>query len=147
MNISVGQIYVEAGVSLPFSHLMQIWLGQQLSTLVLLTPDFAKVHGTDFALVIRISARKGLKENDVKGPTVFKRTKDVEYTLFLPYDTIVKCSDGRRIATEFILDGVEAIVAMAKLDPGDLSARRVAIRDHLCTDPSMLKSQWPFAPT
>ena len=97
MNISVGQIYIEPGVNFPFSHLMQVWLGQQLSALASPTADFVNAYGIDFSLVIRISARKSLKANEIKGPTVFKRTKDVEYTIFLPYETIARSTDGCRV--------------------------------------------------
>lgn len=144
MKIAVRQIYVEVGVSFPFSHRMQVWLSGQLSDVVALTPEFTKAYGDDFYVVVNISARRGLNETEIKGPTVFRKTKDVEYTLFLPYDVIARCSDGCRVAANLILSGVQAILIALKLNPAGLEARRDAIRDHLCTDPAMLKSPWPL---
>ena len=146
MKIYVSQIYIQVGVSFPFSHHMQLWLGEQLSTMITITPEFRQTYGVDFDLIVQISARKGLVQNEIKGPTVFKKTKDVEYTIFLPYDVIARAENGCGTASTFILDGIQAVLTAAHLDAGDLAVRRDSFIKHICTEPAMLKGPWPSVP-
>ncbi len=144
MKIYVGQIYVEAGANFPYSHIMQVWLGEELSTLVSSTGAFTKAFGDDYSLGIRISARTGLTESLIKGPTVFKKAKDVEYTLFLAFDVIVQGFDSLRMASEFIVDGICAVLACAKLDAANVIGMKKELIEKMCTDPKMLKGPWPY---
>jgi hypothetical protein len=100
---------------------MQVWLSGQVSDAVASTTEFAKAFGTDCELVVNVSARRNRDETEITGPTVFRKTKDVEYTLFLPYDVVARSSDGCRVAVNFILDGVEAVLVASKLNPAEKS--------------------------
>ena len=46
---------------------------------------FVKRYGDDFNLIFRMSAKSGIDETQILGPTVFKRDKDVEYSIYLPF--------------------------------------------------------------
>lgn len=85
MKIFVGQIYIKAGVVFPFSLRFQRWLGDALSERVEASEKFRNAFGTDFGLGFRISAKEGIDQPEIKGPTVFKRDKNVEFTIFLPH--------------------------------------------------------------
>lgn len=143
MRISVRQIYIEPGVTFSFSHRMQIWLSRELSAIGKPSQAYVKEYDADFDLVINLSARTKALENEIRGPTVFKRTKDVEYTLFLPYDRIAREAGGCRVAMEFLLAGVQEILAKARIHARGFEARRSFLIEHICSDPAMLKKPWP----
>lgn len=143
MNVSVGQVYVEAGVSFPFSHSMQAWVSRKLSSAAKSSAKFEKKYGTGFSLMVNLSAKRHLSENRIVGPAVFKKSKDVEFTLFLPFDVIVAAEDGCRAAGEYLLNGICAIFQKAGIDPEGLEKNRASIIEHLCSDPKMLTEPWP----
>ena len=67
MKIGVSQVYIEVGVNFTFSHLWQIWISEQLSSLTLPSAKFLAKYGDDFELIIRISAKKKLINNEIRG--------------------------------------------------------------------------------
>ncbi len=143
MKIHVAQIYVEPGTSFPFSHLWQRWMSAELSARAVPSKKFVTKYGDDFELMIRISAKKKLTDNEVRGPSIFRKQKDVEYTLFLPYDVIIEAPNGCRVAMEFILRGIVDIFAAAHIDAKGLEAQQLYLIDHACSDPSMFEKPWP----
>ena len=142
MRVFIGQIYIKPGVDFPFSHQMQGWLGEQLSSMANPSAEFVRKYGADFALVVRVSADTGIVENRIKGPTIFKKTRDVEYTVFLPFDVIDKASDGCRVALDFLLRGIESVFHQAGIDAERLPERKASILDHICSDASMFTEPW-----
>lgn len=85
MKIFTGQIYIQVGVTFPFSIPFQMWLGAALSERVDASEQFSRAYGADYTLGIRISAKAELDEPEIKGPTRFKRDKTVEFSIFLPH--------------------------------------------------------------
>jgi hypothetical protein len=144
MKVSIGQIYTTPGAKFPFSHHMQIWLGKELSAASGNAVEFRRRHGNDFELMIRVSARKGTSGNEIVGPTVFKKTKDVEYTLFLPFDAIVESSESRRAAAVFLVDGTRSVFDAGGIDVSLLTERRASIIDHIASSADMLSGPWTY---
>jgi hypothetical protein len=145
MKASFGQIYIRPGINFPFSHHMQRLLGDELSTVEGDAEAFIRKYGKDFKLVTNISAEAGTKENLIKGPTIFKRTRDVEYSLFLPYDAIAGSVAGRRVAAEFLLDGIRSVFQQAGAGVARLDEKRSFLIERICSDPSMLSEPWPWS--
>jgi hypothetical protein len=143
VKVSVTQIYIEPGVWFPFSHHMQRFLREQLSTLSGEASEFCKKYGNNFALTINISAKQQIASSQIKGPSVFRKTRDVEYTLFLPFDAIMTPLGGCRAAAEFLLDGVRTIFQKVGIEIAPLDEKRASIIEHLCSDPTMLDEPWP----
>ncbi|HYO59109.1 hypothetical protein [Archangium sp.] len=144
MRVSIGQIYVKPGVSFPFSHLMQRWLSNELSSAASDSTEFERKYGAGFSLMVNVSADTQILDNQIKGPTIFKKDKDVEFTLFLPFDVIVAAADGCRVALEYLLGGVCSVFQKAGIDPGKLDEKRAFIIEHICSDPTMLTEEpWP----
>ena len=79
----------------------------------------------------------------IRGPSIFRKKKDVEYTLFLPYDVIIEAPNECRVAMEFILRGIIGILAAVHIDAKGLEAQQSYLIDHACSDPTMLKKPWP----
>jgi hypothetical protein len=123
---------------------MQRWLSHELTAVAESVDEFLVKFGEGFSAVVNISAKTGIVEPEIRGPTVFKRDKDVEYTLFLPYDVIMRQHDSRRMAARYILSGIRAIFERAGIGLEQLDATMNALTEHLSSDPSMLSSPWPM---
>jgi len=139
MKVCIGQIYIKPGISFPFSHRFQISLGERLTTIVQPSPDFVRAYGDDFTLMLRMSAKTEIREVEVKGPTVFKDEKDVEYTIFLPYNTIKESGDVIASALRHLLIGIVTTLHALKLDAEELSKQAETFVKEVCADPTMIK--------
>ena len=121
-------------MDLPFTHVMQRWLGEELTRVASQDAKFQEVYGPEFALGVRINADTGTTESEIKGPTVFKRDRDVEYTVVLPFDVIDKAPDRRRMAAECIVTGVSAVFAELEVGLAGLSEKRESLVERLVND-------------
>lgn len=139
MHVWVGQIYVEAGVSFPFSSSMQRALGGELSSLISDESAFVRKYGPQFSLVIRLSARAKRAETEVRGPAVYKRSKTVEYAVFLPFDVIMASEHWCSAALSSLLDAIQVVFAQAGVVAVGLNARRAALVESICSDASMFE--------
>jgi hypothetical protein len=90
MRIYVSQIYIEPGVAFPFKHRFQKFLSATLSDVVQVSPLFNERYGPDYDLMFRMSAKSCLAVPEIRGPTVFKRDRNVEFTVFLPFDSTTR---------------------------------------------------------
>jgi len=105
MKVWFGQVYIEPGVNFPFSHHFQRRLSQEVTALTKPSREFIKKHGEDFELMFNVSAKQALQDNEIRGPAVFRKTKDLEYTVFLPFDVIMRHADAPKAALRFLLRG------------------------------------------
>lgn len=138
MEVSFGQIYVEPGVSFPFSHQFQRWISEEMTALVEPSAKFLKKYGSDFELIFNVSAKKDLQDNEIRGPSVFRKTKDVEYTLFLPFDIIMRYADAPRHALRFLFRGVCDVFDKLEIDKASLLDKQDFLIQGICSDPTML---------
>jgi hypothetical protein len=117
MKIFLGQIYIKPGISFPLSLRFQQWLGDELSQRVEISEAFSRTYSEDFGLGIRISAKADIAEPEIKGPTIFKRPRNVEFTVFLPYEAR-DCYDGEasRKIIQLILQSATRILEHVGLD-------------------------------
>ncbi|MFN6301346.1 MAG: hypothetical protein ACK42H_04065 [Planctomycetota bacterium] len=86
-----------------------------------------------------MSAKEGLAKPEIKGPTVFKRDKDVEYTVFLPFDRSVDM-DANTLsrALDLLLSSMIVILEELDMTTTDLSAELSAIIDRILGDAKMI---------
>jgi hypothetical protein len=138
MKVWFGQIYGIPGASFPFSHLFQRHLSSEVTARVEASPKFVKQYGEDFELMFNVSAKPGLRDIEIRGPAVYKKTKDVEYTVFLPFDVIIPHADAPRRAIRFLLKGVCEVFDRLEIDTSRLRAEQDGILEGMCSDPSML---------
>lgn len=143
MKVYVGQIYSQAGVSFPFSHLMQLWLGGELSRLASPSPAFEARYGADFSMVLRVNASTGAAATSINGPQVYRKDREVEFVVVLAYDVIMSSADGCRVAVRALLDGIEVVFARSGINCDRLRAERESLVSHICTDTTMLTEPWP----
>jgi hypothetical protein len=139
MKIWFGQIYIEPGVSFPFSYRFQHRLSEEVTALVLPSAKFIDTYGSDFELMFRISAKRGIEDNEIKGPTVFRKSHDVEYTVFLPFDAIMCKSQVPQSALRLLLMGIRVVLQALEIDTAGIAARQEALIEHICSDPEMFE--------
>jgi hypothetical protein len=140
MKIFVGQIYIEPGINYPFSLIFQKWLSQKLTELVQPSAKFLKTYSIDYNLIFRISAKTKIHEPEIKGPTVFKRDKNVEFTIFLPHNGIEACGQNESTrALNFLMDGVVTVLQSLDIDAARVVENSSMLIEHICSEPTMIE--------
>ncbi len=138
MKIYFGQIYITPGIAFPFSFQFQRWLSEEITALVAPSAHFTRKYGDDWDLNIRISAKRAIGDNEIRGPSVFKKTKDVEFTVFLPFDTIHREMSIVQAAFGFLLQGVCSVLESMDIDITKIQERQLAMVDSVASDPTMV---------
>lgn len=139
MRIFIGQIYIKPGIEFPFSLYFQSWLGNALSKRIEASEQFNKAFGIEFGLGLRISAKQGIDRPEIKGPTVFKRDKDVEFTIFLPYQP--NDYHDRTVAVlllEQVLQSAVLILQQLGLDAANVLGDMRQLRTEFLNTPGLL---------
>ncbi|HEV3081480.1 MAG TPA: hypothetical protein VGY66_17000 [Gemmataceae bacterium] len=139
MKVNFGQIYIEPGVNFPFSHHFQRLLSEAMTSLVTPSPEFIRKYGADFELMFNISAKRNMQDNEIKGPTVFKKTKDVEYSVFLPFDVINRSSEVPRAALSFLFRGACSVFESLGIDTVKILEKQESLIEQVCSDPMMFE--------
>ncbi len=140
MRIFVGQIYVEPGVSYPFSHQFQVWLGQELTNRVKPSQAFLQAYSDKFDLIFRVSAKSKIAEPETKGPTVFKRDKDVEFTIFLPYESHEPNGPSAyQRPLKLLFDSIAVILQGLGMDASRIVEDSPALIKHVISNRTMIK--------
>ncbi|HAB15340.1 MAG TPA: hypothetical protein DCE44_02705 [Verrucomicrobiales bacterium] len=139
MKVHFGQVYIEPGVALPFSHHFQRRLSEEITALVTSSTKFTQRYGEDWELMFRISAKRTICDNEIRGPSVFKNDKDVEFTIFLPFDAIQREASVSRSAIGFLLCGVCAVLDSLGFDTSEIQARLSSLAESISSDPTMFE--------
>jgi hypothetical protein len=144
MNVHFRQCYI--GEDFPLSHLFQRRLSSDVTSLVAPSARFIKRYGEDFDLTFNVSTKRGLDDNEIKGPTVFKKTRDVEFTIFLPFDVITRHADAPIHFMSYLLRGVCVVFDRLEIDTAKLLESQQAIVAGICSDPTMLVDPSRYQP-
>lgn len=139
MQIHFGQIYIEQGAYFPFTCDFQRYISAEVSSSVVPSTAFITKYGDDYSLIFRISAKQSLYENEIRGPTVFKKTKDVEFTIFLPFEEIMHRAHPPSAALNWIFAGVYSVFDRLDIEAGTLRERQSFIIKHICSDSQMFE--------
>lgn len=140
MRVYFGQIYIKPGVRFPFSVHFQRYLSATIGDLVAPSAHYSALYGSDLKLIFNVSAKKDISNNEIKGPTYFKK-ESVEYTIFLPFDVISGTPDPIRSAAELLLKGACTVFESLHIDTSAIVAEQNQLLDRICSDPSMIKSR------
>jgi hypothetical protein len=157
---------VEQGAEFPFNCNFQRYMFEQITSFVTSSPWFSGKYGDDWNLIFNISARWSMDEDDtergvklseqaqakldryrsftseplrveVRGPTVFKKTKDVEYSIFLPFRRVIESETPPVTALNYIFAGVYSVLERMQIDTSKLRAEQDRIIRHICSEPKM----------
>jgi len=140
MKVFFSQVYVQVGISFPFSHVFQKFLSAEMTEILQPSPMFIGCYGEDYELMFRISAKQELESMEIKGPSIYRKTKDIEYTLFLPYTSIMKEPEPNKIALEYLYEGVYCVLSKYEINVSNLKTEQDRTIHKILTTPGMLKS-------
>jgi hypothetical protein len=140
MDVQFSQFYVKPGVEFPFSIDFQIYLSNQFATRLIPSPLYVKKFGEDYALVFYISAKRRLKYNQIAGPSISRKARDISYTIFLPFTVISATEDPHATAIEHILHGAMAVCQSLEIDCEKVRKRQAAIIKHIIARPKMFET-------
>jgi hypothetical protein len=139
MKVYFGQIYIDAGIEFPFSIDFQKYLAEAVTAQVAPSGYWVKKYGRHFDLIFRISAKREITKNEIRGPTVFRKAKDIEYSIFLPFDVVTRRRDIPRSALRFVFKGVYSVLESLEIDTGKLKQREESVIEKICSDPKMFE--------
>ena len=137
MTVLFSQIYIEVGATFPFSHGFQNRLSAVISNLTEVSPPFVDKFGADWHLIFRISAKRGIAVSEIRGPTVFRKAKDVEFTVFLPFDILIGQLDVERSALHELLYQVCGVLDQIGISSARVRAQAASTVTEICADPTM----------
>jgi len=148
MRICVTQIYIRVGVNFPFSHLFQKWLADALTQRVSPSDYFLNRYSAEYCLVFNVSAKAEIKAPEIVGPSVFKKTHDVEYTVFLPFDRDEDYErTGYRRVMAFLFEGIVAVLRGLRIDTSTVEQDMASLIEFAASDPIMTTKRKPLPPT
>ena len=113
-----------------------------MSAVTITSSQFLQRFGEDWNLVFNVSAKADISENEIRGPSIFKKTKDVEFTVFLPFDVIQSEPSVPQAALGFLLQGVGSVFQSLGVASQKLKDREATLIERICADPKMFKG--PF---
>jgi hypothetical protein len=103
--------------------------------------EFENRYGADWDIILRISAKCGLSENELRGPSEFKKDKHVEFTIFLPYDVIIAQKHWCSYAVEYLINGTCSALEKLSLSSRELKQQKNKIVETVCSTDSMIKEE------
>lgn len=142
MKMFITQFYIDPTAVYPLTSIFQQYVTERLNQLVSIPPAFISRFGEDWSFVFRMSAKAELIAPDIRGPAVYKRYKNVEYTIFLPFDQSVSLSrDVLSNALRVLLSCIAKALDDCGMDTGKLRAESEAIVSHIMNSPKMIKEE------
>ncbi len=168
MQLHICMFPVEPGAEFPFNYRFQNYISEQVTSLVAPSPWFSSKYGEDWELMFNISARwlpdeidtdRGVKISEstqaklarvrsfipeplrveIRGPTVFKKDKDVEYSIFLPFRRVIESENPPETALAYIFEGVYSVLERMEIDTERLRSDQDRIVAHICSEPKMFE--------
>lgn len=117
MKINFSQLYAEVGVSFsPPIEVLRV-LNKKVNSLNKEIPFFKKkFNDEDFTLGIVISATRKNDVFEVKGPTYFKKSKTVDFVLFIPYQDNITMAEEVPYILSHVGEGLAQIFEKYKAD-------------------------------
>lgn len=141
MRVFVGQIYIQPGINYPFSNIFQKWVGEELTKLIKPSELFLKKYAEDFNVIFRLSAKSEINKAEIRGPTVFKKDKDIEFTIFLPHNgKPANKHDDCKQTLEIFFDCVVKVLESISIDSSEINKHIVDLVDKVISDETMFTS-------
>lgn len=139
MQVYFTQIYIEEGVYFPFSHVFQRFISNTISEIVVPSHKFIAKYGRDCSLIFRISSKRSIQENELRGPTHFKKTPSVEYTIFLPFNAIMSEQHPPDAVLSYTIQGAYSVFEELEIDATKVRASERELIQTICADAAMFQ--------
>ncbi len=120
MKFRIGAIFSQVGISFEISHKVVKLIWNDLEQKVSLSEAFEKKY-KNYTLVFLYSARE---ENDflVKGPTISKRYKVVEYVIRMPYKEIQSDEEVYKVFLFYMEKGIREVFGEYNINQNELDS-------------------------
>ena len=141
MKVGFVQAYMQQGAEFPFTCDFQRFLSAEVTSATIASEEYQEKYGEDCTLRFYISAKHDLHDNEVRGPSVFRKTKDIEYTIFLPFSVIMRRNDPRRAALNFLFQGIYKVFEKLRIDSTNVRMREEEWTRFICSAPEMFESE------
>jgi hypothetical protein len=167
MRVFICMFPVEHGAYIPFNHIFQKYIAEQVTALVDPSPWFVAKYGEDWRLMFRISSNWSPDDEDMdravqlsdsekvklaryrsftleplrvelRGPTVYKKDQEVEYSIFLPFRLVIESEHPPATALEYIFAGVYTVLEKMQIDTSRLRTEQDRVVQHGCSDATMI---------
>jgi hypothetical protein len=143
MHVYFSQGYYE-DQSFPFSGDFQIFLSDWITKNVRASAKFVADYGEDWNLFFTISADSGIKTSEINGPGIEKKARDVEYSIVLPYDVILKSKSVNHSCLEHLMQAICSTLESQDIDTAKIKRAQSKVIDKICNDPSMFEEEDDF---
>ncbi len=77
--------------------------------------------------------------NEIKGPSVYRKDKDIEFTIFLPYTPIMQKEDPNKNALIHLLQGVCEALEKYEIDTSNIKNKQKEIISEIMASPEMFE--------
>jgi hypothetical protein len=111
MKVYFTQIYADVGVNFNISYKVTNELTDRVNKELIDENVFELKHGEGYKLGFVISAKKGIDDMVIKGPSTSGRYKTVEYVLYLPYEKVMESPDQLRTILHYVSKGVTSVLS------------------------------------
>lgn len=122
---------------MPFATYFQRFLSDKLTDQAYPTSTFIDKYGSDYSLIFRLSAKHELDANEICGPTVFRKDKDVEFTIFVPFRKVTESNSPTRTALGYLFDGFHEVYEQVGIDGGIDAGAEQELTNAICRDRRM----------
>jgi hypothetical protein len=119
--------------------MFQKYLSEEVTNRIVPSSTFLEKYGEDWDLIFRISAKQKIDNLQIRGPTKFKNDRDVEYTIFLPYDKIKNDLQILKSALEYLFNGVFSVFESLEVSIEKLQVAKDELIETIINDQSMYK--------
>jgi hypothetical protein len=141
MNVYFSQIYIEVGISFPFSSDFQRWISRSVTDRIGTSPKFSTKYGEDWSIIFNVSAKQGIEQIEISGPARFPKDRNVEFTLFLPYGVIMAEEVPLRAALERLISGTRAVLDRLEIESEALQREEGVLIAKVLSDPQMFSAR------
>jgi hypothetical protein len=110
-NINVSSIYPEAGVTFPISYRFMQLLKEELAHLSEQHLSvFSSEYGQDYMLSLILSANSDAADLEIKGPSISKSYKAVDYVLRIPFAIVEEAETFYSTYVFFVCQGISTVL-------------------------------------
>ncbi|MBT1699247.1 hypothetical protein KK083_20285 [Fulvivirgaceae bacterium PWU4] len=137
MTFRLAVLFPEVGVDFPISYKVNQLLLDKLIDKLPKEQQQVIVDNKSFSLGVIISTRKSKTDLSIQGPSISKKYKMVDYTIWIPYLKVIKSSSLLETYLDFISEGIILVFEDLGRDNKKLISKIVgAVKKQVLTNPS-----------
>ncbi len=94
----------------------------------------------DSELMFRVSAKRGINRPEILGPTVYRKTREVEFTIFLPFKILVIDNlPGYKELLDALLESIVGVLQGAGVNTKGIERNKAELIRIILSDRNMFE--------